>query len=83
MLQGMTQNIEKLGTALKKMAAPRRLVKDPRTGEKRVIIEMEDDGDTSLDAVLQKMAAPRRLVKDPRTGEKRVVIEVETEEVAN
>ena len=70
-LQGMAKNMETLGDALKKMASPRRLVKDPRTGEKRVEIIATD---MSLDDAIAALGSPRRVVRDPLTGEKRTEV---------
>jgi topoisomerase IA-like protein len=60
--------MEALGEALKRMASPKRLVKDPRTGEKRVEIIATD---MTLDEAINALGAPRRVVRDPLTGEKR------------
>ena len=68
MLSGMSKNMEALGEALKRMASPKRLVKDPRTGEKRVEIIATD---MTLDEAINALGAPRRVVRDPLTGEKR------------
>lgn len=73
MLQGMARNMESLGEALKKMASPRRLVKDPKTGEKRVEIIATD---MSLDDAIAALGSPRRVVRDPVTGEKRTELVV-------
>jgi hypothetical protein len=69
--QNILRNVDVLGEAIKRMASPKRLVKDPLTGEKRVEVVMTD---MSLEDALASLAAPRRVVRDPLTGEKRTEI---------
>lgn len=65
------QNVNVLGEAIKRMAAPKRMVKDPITGEKRMEVVLTD---MSLDDAINALGAPRRVVRDPVTGEKRTEI---------
>jgi len=67
----MNKTLDVLGRAIKGMAAPKRLVKDARTGEKRIEVEADD---MSLEEAIKRMAAPRRMVRDPMTGEKRIEV---------
>jgi hypothetical protein len=68
-LNQMTQTIDNLGEVVKRMASPKRLVKDPVTGEKRVEVDIVD---MSLNEAIRRIAAPKRVVRDPLTGEKRL-----------
>ena len=82
-LEEMNRTIGVLGKAIKGMAAPKRLVRDAVTGEKRI---QSDASDMSLEEAIKRMAAPRRLVKDPVTGEKRmevVLTEMSLEDAIN
>lgn len=67
----ISRNVDVLGEAIKRMAAPKRLVKDPITGEKRVEVMQTD---MSLDDAISALGAPRRVVRDPVTGEKRTEV---------
>jgi hypothetical protein len=74
-MSGLGDNVQRqidiMGEAIKRMASPRRLVKDPLTGEKRVEVEVSD---MSMEDAMAASGASRRVVRDPVTGEKRTEI---------